>query len=110
VVSGSEAPASLREAVARLGQRLGDVSQRAVGQTIEYRRHDQLFAVLDEDALELRLHPEVADAARRTPATGASGRGAEWVRFSPPALDRHALDRVEAWFTSAWRAAGTKGG
>jgi hypothetical protein len=70
-----------------------------------YRRGPVLFAAAEPMAAELRLHPEIAESARRTPATSASERGAEWVRFAPPELDRHALDRAEAWFVSAWRAA-----
>lgn len=79
-----------------------------VGDATEYRRASGTFAVLARDTVELRLNAEVAEAARRTPATSGSGRGPEWVRFSPPALDDHALDRAEAWFRSAWRAAGDR--
>ena len=54
---------------------------------------------------EFRLRPDVASAAVRTPDVGASDRGPEWVTFSPPSLDRFALDRLTAWFEFAWRHA-----
>jgi hypothetical protein len=71
----------------------------------EYLRQGRAFAAIEGDAAEIRLDPEIADAVKRTPATGPSSRGPDWVRFTPPELDRHALDRAEAWFLSAWRAA-----
>jgi hypothetical protein len=65
-------------------------------------------AVLDADgsAAEFRLDPMVAAAATRTPDTSTSGRGPDWVRFSPPTLDPHAVDRAVAWLGSAARRAG----
>jgi hypothetical protein len=71
----------------------------------EYRRADQPFASALAGVAEFRLDPEVAEAARRAPASSASRRGPSWVCFAPPALDRFAFDRAEAWFLSAWRAA-----
>jgi hypothetical protein len=47
----------------------------------------------------------VAKAALRTPDTAGSGRGVDWVAFSPPELDQHAIDRATAWLASAWRRA-----
>jgi hypothetical protein len=99
-------PADLQSLFASLCESLGDVSRSLEDTTLEYLRKGMTFAVLDADAAELRLHLEVAEAARRTPSTGASSRGPEWVRFAPAQLDQHALDRAEAWFLSAWRAAG----
>jgi hypothetical protein len=59
---------------------------------------------------EFRLSPTIAAAARNTPNAGPSSRGGEWVAFSPPQLDRYALDRAVAWFGSAYRtAAGATG-
>jgi len=71
----------------------------------EYRRGDRAFAATEDRAAELRLHPEVAEAARRTSHTTPSKRGPGWVRFEPPSVDGFALDRAGAWFLSAWRAA-----
>lgn len=54
-----------------------------------------------------RLDPVLAGAARRTPDTGTSPRGPEWVAFAPAVLDDHAIDRAEAWFGAAVRRAST---
>jgi hypothetical protein len=62
--------------------------------------------VAGEGVAEFRLDPLVAKAALRTPDTQPSERGPDWLRFSPQALDGHAVDRAEAWFASAWRRAG----
>lgn len=64
-----------------------------------------VFAVAEADAAEFRLDPAVAAAARRTPDTHPSERGADWVRFQPVELDDQAIDRAEAWFGSAHRRA-----
>ena len=101
------APRSLPELLADLADQLDDVVEAAEGESTEYRRDATLFAVAAPAHVEVRLNPEVAEAARRTPATSASERGPEWVVFAPPAVDEHALDRAEAWFLSAWRAADT---
>jgi hypothetical protein len=65
------------------------------------------FAVLGPDGGEVsyRLDPVVAEAARRTPDTGTSPRGPEWVIFRPTELDGHAVDRAQAWFGAAARRA-----
>jgi len=77
----------------------------AAGQT-EYYVGERVVVVLESDgSASFRLDPAVAAAARRTPDTGASDRGAEWVRFAPAALDAHAVDRARAWFGSAARRA-----
>lgn len=59
----------------------------------------------DGATTEFRLDPAVAAAALRTPDTGPSRRGPDWISFRPAGLDDHALDRAEAWFGSAWRRA-----
>jgi hypothetical protein len=100
---------SLKELFDDLAHKAGDVALAAQGggPKNEYQRRGQVFAVVEAPAsAELRLRADIAEAARRTPATGGSERGPEWVRFEPPELDDHALDRAEAWFLSAWRAAG----
>jgi hypothetical protein len=97
-----------------IGRVLDVLAETADGVTVdtgegvtEYRRGGTLFAASDEaDAIELRLLPDVAEAARRTPDTHASARGEEWVRFAPSVWDSQARDRLEAWFRVAWRFAG----
>ncbi len=96
---------SLPDLFTALAAKLGEVNADVRGELTEFRRGDVRFATVDARAAELRLHPEIAEAARRTPSTAASQRGPDWVRFEPPEVDRHALDRAEAWFLSAWRAA-----
>jgi hypothetical protein len=64
-----------------------------------------VFATADDVRAEFRLAPPVAAAALRTPDTGPSARGADWVVFTPAALDGHAIDRATAWLASAWRRA-----
>ena len=98
---------NLREA---LDEQLGDldeVEQAEAGGGVEWRRGGRPFAALADDAAEFRLDPLVATAALRTPDTAASKRGADWVRFSPPVVDGHAVDRAQAWLASAWRRAGS---
>lgn len=62
-------------------------------------------AGVDGASAEFHLDPAVAGAALRTPDTGPSRRGSDWIRFAPAELDDHAIDRAEAWFGSAWRRA-----
>ena len=68
------------------------------------------FAALAADRAEFRLDPLVARAALRTADTRPSGRGPEWVAFTPELLDDGAVDRAEAWFLSAHRVASARGG
>jgi hypothetical protein len=84
---------------------LDDVEPVRAGDGLEWRRAGQAFAAASEAAAEFRLDPLVAKAALRTPDTEPSGRGPDWVRFSPQTLEGHAIDRAEAWLTSAWRRA-----
>ncbi len=58
-------------------------------------------AVVEPDALEVRLRPAIAAAALRTPDVTPSPRGPGWVRFTPVDLDGHARDRALAWLESA---------
>jgi len=103
--SERESFTDLADLFGALAAKLGEVTIDARGELIDYRRGGTKFAVLDGSGVELRLHPEVAEAARRTPSTTASPRGDAWIRFAPPELDGHSLDRAEAWFLSACRAA-----
>ncbi|MEA2519932.1 MAG: hypothetical protein QOF49_2012 [Chloroflexota bacterium] len=61
------------------------------------------FAILTGGVAEFRLDPLVVAAALRTPETVPSGRGHDWVAFSPAIFDDGAIDRAEAWFLSAHR-------
>ncbi|MGI8929083.1 MAG: hypothetical protein ACR2H0_06440 [Candidatus Limnocylindrales bacterium] len=92
----------LRELVAEAG-----AESRKAGDGLEFVNGDRVFAVSNKDAVELRLTSEIAEAARRTPDTGASTRGDDWVRLSPRDWDDHARDRLGAWFRVAWRLADT---
>lgn len=64
------------------------------------------FAALGPAGIEIRLDPAIAVAATRTPDGAPSPRGPEWVRFNPPELDGHAVDRLRAWLDHAHRRAG----
>ena len=69
----------------------------------ELRLDGEPFAAVRGGAVELRLRPELATAALRTPDVVQSPRGPGWVRFEPPVLDGFARDRAAAWLESAWR-------
>ncbi len=84
----------------------GDVTVVESASGREYRRGGRPFAVDEAGAVELRLGPDIAEAAMRTPDSGPSSRGEDWVRVAPHEWDDHALDRLEAWFRVAWRFAG----
>ena len=74
--------------------------------TTTWARGTAVFAVVRPGGIEIRLDSLVAGAATRTPDAAPSPRGKEWVRFSPRALDGHAVDRLTAWFELAYRLAG----
>lgn len=97
--------ASLAALFERLAGELSEVASAQAPGGLEYRRGDRAFAAVADGAAEVKLHPEVAEAATRTSHTTLSGRGPGWVRFEPPSVDTFALDRAGAWFLSAWRAA-----
>jgi hypothetical protein len=100
----SDQQPSLGDLLADVLAELGDVE---VPIDREYARDGVVFAARpEEDVIEVRLGDEIAEAARRTPATSVSERGDEWVRFAPAEWDDHAADRLEAWFRVAWRRAG----
>jgi hypothetical protein len=90
----------------RLAAELGEVQQTTANGGIEYLRAGRLFAVARGERVEIRLRPDIADAARRTPDTAVSLRGDEWVDFAPESWDEGAIDRLDAWVRVAWRAAG----
>jgi hypothetical protein len=54
---------------AELATELGDVTSDGDGGVVSYRRGETLFARVSADALEVRLPPDIAEAAVRTPDT-----------------------------------------
>lgn len=102
VIGPDESLAALFE---RLATEVADVTVAAAQGLREYRRGNRAFAAVKGGVAEVRLNPEVAEAAQRTSHTTSSTRGPGWVRFEPPTVDAFALDRAGAWFLSAWRAA-----
>lgn len=93
------------EVLADLMSDAGDVT--VAGNGAEYARAGQVFASRSgSNVVELLLGEEIAEAAQRTPETGTSSRGVDWVRFAPSEWDDNAHDRLEAWFRVAWRLAG----
>lgn len=99
------AETSLGDVLAELLDEVDDVEVLA---DREYARNGVVFAARTaENVIELRLRPDVADAALRTPDTAPSARGEEWVAFAAADWnDPLARDRLVAWFRLAWRAAG----
>jgi hypothetical protein len=95
----------LRDVLERAASAFEGVDRAQRGADVELSARGQPFAVIGADRAQFRLGRPVAAAALRTPDTVTSGRGAEWVVFSPAELDRHAIDRAEAWLASAWRRA-----
>jgi hypothetical protein len=84
---------------------LDDVRVVISGGSMTWSRGDVTFARLERDAVELRLDRAVAAAALKTPDTAPSERGPEWVRYAPPTIEGHDLDRLTAWFALAHRRA-----
>jgi hypothetical protein len=97
---------TLAEVLAEVADDEDEVTMTADGSEVSYAAAGVVFAVADgADAAEFRLDRLVAAAAQRTPDTSPSARGPEWVRFAPPDVDDHAIDRTVAWFGSAARRA-----
>jgi hypothetical protein len=88
-----------------LATSLSGVERRDEGGTVTFLCGSLPFVVVEGGTAEFRLDPTIAAAAAGTPNAAASARGREWVTFSPPELDRFAIDRAVAWFESAWRRA-----
>ena len=97
---------SLPALVAEIVIDLTESRARSVEGTTAWSRGDRPFAALGPAAIEIRLDPEIAAAASRTPDTAPSTRGPEWISFSPGELDSHAIDRLRAWLELAYRLAG----
>ena len=74
----------------------------------EYERKGIVFAARPErDAVELRLGPDIAEAALRTEGTQPSSRGDDWVTLRTSDWSS-VRDRLEAWYRVAWRLAGKR--
>lgn len=87
-------------------ERLPGTKRREMpGGAIEWLVAGRPFAAAQAGIAEFRLDSVVARAALGTPDTSVSGRGAEWVAFSPGELDRFAVDRAVAWLGAAHRRA-----
>jgi hypothetical protein len=85
---------------------LPDVERTDANGAITWSRGAVPFAVVTDAVAEFRLDAVVARAALGTPDTTPSRRGADWIAFAPPILDRFALDRATAWLAAAHRRAG----
>jgi hypothetical protein len=96
---------TLAEVLAAAADGLAGVTARTSDELTTCSAGPSVFATLAGDRAEFRLDPMVATAALRTPDTGPSSRGGDWLAFAPPILDDHAVDRAEAWFLSAHRRA-----
>jgi hypothetical protein len=97
--------AAIRARLEALAEELPDVTAERSGPAVCWSSGGHSFAILTDGAVEIRLSGPVATAAANTPDTVPSARGAGWVRFTPPALDGHAIDRLEAWFAFGRRHA-----
>jgi hypothetical protein len=96
----------LRELLEGAAAGLDPIDARTTDDGTVWQRDGREFAALRAGRVEFRLPPVIGRAAIGTPSTSASERGAEWVAFAPPDLDRTAVDRGVAWFEAAWRHAG----
>lgn len=105
-MSTNGAPGSAVGALmSRLTAELGEVATATSGAAIEFRRGSLAFAVLRDGQVSLRLRPDIAEAALRTPGTSMSTRGADWIEFQPNPSDQQDIDRLQAWLTIGWRTA-----
>jgi hypothetical protein len=101
-------PAGLARLLESTAAGLDGVEKHERGAGLEWSTGAIVFAAISGSRAEFRLSPPVAAAALRTPDTQKSARGSDWVVFAPAELDRHAIDRAEAWLASAWRRAGAE--
>lgn len=92
---------SLTALVAEIVIELPEAQSLSTDGVITWSVGDRPFAALGPSGVEVRLDPAIAAAARRTPDTGPSPRGPEWVTFDPRELNGHAVDRLRAWLVLA---------
>jgi hypothetical protein len=89
-----------------LAELLDEIPEVSLSATREYAHDGVAFAHrTGEETIDLRLGPEIGEAALRTPDTHPSNRGSDWVSFTPKAWDDMSVDRLKAWFRVAWRLA-----
>ena len=92
-----------------LAELLDETPGVAVSATREYATNGVPFAHrTGEETIDLRLGPEIGEAALRTPGTQPSSRGPDWISFVPATWDEMAADRLRAWFRVAWKLAGIR--
>lgn len=102
---------TLGEILGEAAAKLSGVERRDSDGGTEWATGGKLFATISRppggtlERAEFRLDPVVLRAALGTPDTARSPRGDDWVAFSPPDLDRLAVDRAIAWLGSAHRRA-----
>jgi hypothetical protein len=96
---------TLAEILAAAADEVDGVATAAEGDATTWSAAGRTFATLSGERAEFRLDPLVVRAALRTPDTGPSPRGPEWIAFAPALIDDPAVDRAEAWFLSAHRLA-----
>jgi len=101
----SEPETSLAAMLEKAATELEATERRPTADGAEWSIGGTTFAVVGRDGAEFRLARPVVEAALRTPGTGRSERGPDWVAFQPAELDQHAIDRATAWLASAWRRA-----
>jgi hypothetical protein len=83
------------------------VARREAAEGTVWEVAERPFVVAGASFAEFRLRPDMVRAALRTPGTGPSARGPEWVAFEPPVeLERADVDRLRSWFEMAARLAG----
>ena len=102
--------AAIRARLEALVAELPDVKADRSGEELSWSAAGHPFAVVTDDAVEIRLSGPVAAAAANTPDTEPSPRGIGWVRFTPSTLDGHAIDRLGAWFAFGRRHAAEAAG
>ena len=101
----SNVASALHAALTKAAADLADVELVTTAAGTEFRARGRTFAAVHGATAEFDLDPVVAHAARGTPDTAISKRGADWVAFSPADVDRFARDRAVAWLASAHRRA-----
>lgn len=94
---------------ARLAELASEAEDVRTTDKHEYSRSGTVFAVNPSaGVVELRLGPEIGEAAARTADATVSSRGEDWIRFAPRDWDDHARDRLDAWFRVASKLAGLR--
>jgi len=90
----------------RLAELVAEATDVRTTDRHEFSRSGTVFAVNPSaGVVELRLGPEIGEAAQRTPDTSPSSRGDSWIRFEPRTWDDLARDRLDAWFRVAAKLA-----